>query len=104
MSDLYTPSDLHMSWCDGTHRNEDGACLLQVGVDDGDGSALLSLTGIHCDSQRLRLAGDVTTVEGLAQLVQALLELDVPLLNGLNDITCVAHLDRHDDTDDDGDY
>lgn len=92
-----------MSWCDGNHTTDTGACLIQVDLvdDDGDASALLTLAGTPCASQRLTIAGDVVTPQGLAQLIEHLAQLGEPLAEGLTDVDCDAHPELHDFTEDD---
>ncbi len=99
MSDMYVPEhgwELHMSWCGGTHA-QDGHCQIEVGVEDVDASARLWLIGEHCDHQRLCLAGDVTTVEGVDVLLHLLGRLRTDLAAGLADVDCDHHPDLHPD-------
>jgi hypothetical protein len=95
VSEMYAPPALHMTWCQDVHSRDDGACLVEVGVEDLDSSALLSLVGVHCDHQRLRLAGDVTTVEGIDGLIHMLGRLRTDMAAAWADLDCDSHPQLH---------
>lgn len=100
MTDIetYVPDhgwELHMSWCPRDH--EGGRCELDVYVYDApnDATALVQLTGVHCASQRLDVAGFVTTDEGHANLVEVLVSMNAIRAEGMADADCDLHAHLH---------